>query len=110
MTQRTRSRTSVLLKFTLTLVVMLVMLTCLALGLADLGFRHQADVAQLRAWMKETWWWWFLWRLTLYSATGWGIWRCYRSPNIPPALRQSLLRIAVVSVGFFAICEYSVLR
>ena len=103
-------KTSSFLRFILTLVFMLVMFTCLSLALADLGFRYQSEIAQFRIWMKETWLLWLLWRLILYSVTGWGIWRCYHSPGSSQALRQSLLRIAVVSVGFVAICEYSVLR
>ncbi|EBB1739364.1 hypothetical protein CJO15_24380 [Salmonella enterica] len=110
MTLGTFVKTSLFLRVILTLIVMLVMFTCLALGLADLGIRYQFELVQLRLWMKETWLLWLLWRLMLYSAMGWGIWRCYHSPNASQALRQSLVRIAVVSVGFAAICEYSVLR
>lgn len=110
MTLRTLFKRAPFLRFLLTLIFMLVLFTCLALGLANLGFRYQSEMVQLRLWMKETWWLWLLWRLMLYSATGWGIWRCYHSPNCSQPLRQSLVRIAVISVGFAAICEYSVLR
>lgn len=110
MTLRILIKTSSFLSFILTLIFMLVLFICLALGLADLGIRYQSVLVQSRIWMKETWLLWLLWRLMLYSAIGCGIWRCYHSPNASQALRNSLARITVISVGFIAICEYSVLR
>ncbi len=72
MTLRILIKTTSFLRFILTLVFMLVMFTCLSLALADLGFRYQSEIAQFRIWMKETWLLWLLWRLMLYSVTGWG--------------------------------------
>ncbi len=99
MTLRILIKTTSFLRFILTLVFMLVMLTCLSLALADLGFRYQSEIAQFRIWMKETRLLWLLWRLMLYSVTGWG----YGVVITPMALLRLCVRVFCGLLSFLLV-------
>ncbi|MFD1803619.1 hypothetical protein ACFSFZ_15680 [Mixta tenebrionis] len=75
------------------------------LWLADLGPEGMATV---KNWMHETRYGWLAWRLMLYCAVGWGLWKIWHAPGFRPEYRRPLLRIASVSILFFLVCEYSI--
>lgn len=88
--------------FLTTIIVMIITLLIAATGMA-----HPAETAAFTAWMHETRFFWLGWRLVLYAALGWGIWKIHKAPGFRDEYRQPLRRITLVSVAFFLICEYS---
>jgi hypothetical protein len=88
--------------------LVLALIMVLGFWLADTGMRHSESVASLKRWMHETRYGWLAWRLALYSAVGWGLWKIWHAPGFRPEYRQPLLRIADASTLFFLVCEYSI--
>ncbi|HBD1844097.1 TPA: hypothetical protein KIA93_000303 [Salmonella enterica] len=75
--------------------------------LANTGIEHPGEMAALRDWMFAGRYGWLLWRLMLYAALGWGVWKIRRAPGFKPEYQTPLLRMTVVSVAFILVCEYA---
>ncbi|ATZ93044.1 hypothetical protein [Dickeya fangzhongdai] len=80
----------------------------IALLIARLGMSHPDEFLALRQWMQHTRMVWLVWRLALYSALGWGLWKVWRASGCKPEYRKSLIRIAIVGAVFLLICEYAI--
>ncbi|MEQ5055780.1 hypothetical protein ABN154_28950 [Klebsiella michiganensis] len=96
------------LKVGMLYLLVLALIMVLGFWLADTGIRHPESVASLKRWMHETRYGWLAWRLALYSAVGWGLWKIWHTPGFRPEYRRPLLRIAGASTLFFLVCEYSI--
>ncbi|MEG5901853.1 hypothetical protein [Enterobacter bugandensis] len=96
------------LKVGMLYLLVLALIMVLGFCLADTGIRHPESVASLKRWMHETRYGWLAWRLFIYCAVGWGLWKIWYAPGFRPEYRRPLLRIAGASTLFFLVCEYSI--
>lgn len=93
--------------FIVTLTIACIMVV--ALLLANAGMNHPTGMATLRHWMNANRTAWLAWRLALYAALVFGLWKIWHAPGFKPAYRAPLLRIAVISTLFMLVCEYALL-
>ncbi|MDF7679940.1 hypothetical protein PT300_04650 [Enterobacteriaceae bacterium ESL0689] len=78
-----------------------------ALIIAGTAMEYSADTAALNAWIYATRFGWLIWRLILYIALGWGIWKIHKAPGFRDEYRQPLRRISIISLMFVLLCEYA---
>ncbi|MDT7487336.1 hypothetical protein [Citrobacter koseri] len=96
------------LKVGMLYLLVLALVMVLGFWLADTGMRHPESVASLKRWMHATRYGWLAWRLVIYCAVGWGLWKIWHALGFRPEHRRPLLRIASASTLFFLVCEYSI--
>lgn len=95
--------------FTRTAFIFLSMVAVMIMTLlvAATGVEHPAETTAFIAWMHKTRFFWLGWRLVLYAALGWGIWKIHKAPGFRDEYRLPLRRITLASVAFILICEYT---
>ena len=79
----------------------------IAFLIASIGLSYSDEFLALRHWMQRTSTGWLVWRLMLYSALGWGLWKIWHAPGCKPEYKASLKRMAIVSAMFLLACEYA---
>ena len=79
----------------------------IAFLIASIGLSYSDEFLALRHWMQRTSTGWLVWRLMLYSALGWGLWKIWHAPGCKPEYKASLKRMAIVSALFLLACEYA---
>lgn len=75
------------------------------LGVAHLALTYYAEADSVRQAFYRARYWWLAWRVLLYSAVGYGLWRLYRHPETPTAARQRLKRTALAGGLFVLVSE-----
>jgi hypothetical protein len=80
-----------------------------ALTVAGTAMKHPVETAAFNEWIQASRFEWLTWRLALYAALGWGIWKIHRAPGFRDEYRQPLRRMTSVSVVFILLCEYALL-
>lgn len=91
----------------LLLFVLLTTLMAFGLMLADFSIRHPGAIRTLNQWMQTSRDILFLWRLALYAALSWGLWKIWHAPGITAESRRVVRRIALASGAFLLLCEYA---
>lgn len=92
------------------LVCQLLALTVVIFLIAHLAITYPVEAATVKAWMTGHRYGWLVWRLMLYIATGWGVWKVWHAPGFRPEYRQPLLRMLAASGALILICELVLLR
>lgn len=103
-------RSSRLMKLGLRLIGQLLGLTALIFLSAHLAITYPVEAAAVKAWMSGHRYGWLAWRLMLYIATGWGVWKIWHAPGFRPEYRQPLLRMLAASGALIVVCELVLLR
>lgn len=80
----------------------------IAFLIASIGISYPDEFLALRHWMQRTRPGWLAWRLMLYVALGWGLWKIWHAPGLKPADKAPLKRMTIVSVMFLLACEYAI--
>lgn len=80
----------------------------IAFLIASIGISYPDEFLALRHWMQRTRPVWLAWRLMLYVALGWGLWKIWHAPGLKPEDKAPLKRMTIVSVMFLLACEYAI--
>lgn len=85
---------------------------CFCLGLlavmllvAHFALQNPAAASAIEAWMIGHRLGWFIWRLMLYTLTGWGVWKVWHAPGFRAEYRRPMIRMLFVSSIVVLICE-----
>lgn len=85
----------------------LIIFMFVALMIAGAAMNHPEDATIFNAWLYASRFGWLVWRLALYAALGWGIWRIHKAPGFRNEYRRPLRRMSAVSIVFTLLCEYA---
>lgn len=88
----------------------MMVITILLLMVAGTAMKYPSVTANINDWFYASRFFWLGWRLFIYAALGWGLWKIHKAPGFRDEYRQPLRRIMLVSVAYFLICEYTLAR
>lgn len=89
---------------------------CLCFGLlavmlfiAHFALQYPVAASAVKAWMASHRLGWFIWRLMLYAAIGWGVWKVWHAPGFRAEYRRPMIRMLIISGIVVMICESVIL-
>lgn len=89
-------------------IALAVLSVAVLLVVAQLALTYYGDADSVRQAFYRARWFWLTWRIVLYCAIGFGLWKLVHHPKISEPARRSLRRSALAASAFVAVSEWSV--
>ena len=84
-------------------------LLAVMLLIAHFALQYPVAASAVKDWMASHRLGWLVWRLMLYTATGWGVWKIWHAPGFRAEYRRPMIRMLIISSIVVLICESVIL-